>query len=194
MSDMSFSEETHYREKFTGLSVTDETLNNRTFEECTFDTCSFINTKLARCRFLSCRFKDCTLSAVTPMDSRFIEVSFANCKVIGIDWTKTQQFQDIAFKNCQLNFSNFRLMKIPKIIMPDCEVKDSDFGEADLSSGDFKNTDFEKTRFFKTNLTGADFKGARNYFIDIKNNNIKKAKFSYPDVLTLLNSLDIIIE
>jgi uncharacterized protein YjbI with pentapeptide repeats len=78
--------------------------------------------------------------------------------------------------------------------MTDCEVKDADFAEADLSNGDFKNTDFEKTRFFKTNLSGADFKGARNYSIDARNNTLKKTRFSYPEVLTLLNSLDIIIE
>jgi fluoroquinolone resistance protein len=102
--------------------------------------------------------------------------------------------RDIAFKDCQLNFSNFRMLKIPGVKMTGCEVKDADFTETDLSKGDFTGTDFEKTRFFKTNFSGANLKSARNYYIDIQNNTIKKAKFSYPEVLTLLNSLDIIIE
>ena len=85
-------------------------------------------------------------------------------------------------------------MKIPKTKMTDCEVKDVDFSEADLNHGDFKNTDFEKTRFVKTNLSEADFKGAKNYLINPTINTLKKTRFSYPEVLTLLNGLDIIIE
>jgi uncharacterized protein YjbI with pentapeptide repeats len=128
------------------------------------------------------------------MNCRFIEVEFNRCKVIGIDWTKTELLREMAFKDCQLNYSSFRLMKISLITMIDCEVKDADFTEADLSKGDFKNTDFEKSRFFKTNLSGANFKGARNYAIDPLNNTLKKTRFSYPEVQTLLQGLDIIIE
>jgi uncharacterized protein YjbI with pentapeptide repeats len=128
------------------------------------------------------------------MNCRLDSVTFKNCKTIGIDWTKAQQFRDIAFERCQLNYSNFRLMKVLRVKMTDCEVKDVDFTEADLTKGDFKNSDFEKSRFVKTNLTSADFKGARNYIINPSANTLKKTRFSYPEVLTLLNSLDIIIE
>jgi fluoroquinolone resistance protein len=46
----------------------------------------------------------------------------------------------------------------------------------------------------KTNLTGANFKGAKNYAINPQANTLKKTRFSYPEVMTLLNALDIIIE
>jgi uncharacterized protein YjbI with pentapeptide repeats len=75
-----------------------------------------------------------------------------------------------------------------------CEAKEVDFIETNFSHGDFKNTDFEKSRFFKTNLTGADFKGAINYSIDVKNNIIKNARFSLPEALSLLSSLEIILD
>lgn len=65
---------------------------------------------------------------------------------------------------------------------------------ADFSERDFRNTDFEKSIFSKTNLYKVNFKGAKNYYIDIKNNNIKKAKFSLPEALSLLDTLDIEIE
>jgi fluoroquinolone resistance protein len=194
MSNMSFTEETYYRETFTGLELTEETIKSITYEECVFESCSLIGTKLVNCRFATCKFNDCTLSAVSPMDCRFVDVAFTNCKTIGIDWTRTHQFREIVFKNSQLNYCNFRFMKLPKIKMTGCEVKDADFGETDLSHGDFKNTDFEKTRFFKTDLTEANFKGAKNYLIDPRGNTLKKTRFSYPEVLTLLNGLDIIIE
>ncbi len=194
ISTVSFQEETYYQETFSGLSLADETVKSVTYEECIFSNCSFINTKFTDCRFTNCKFNDCTLSAVTPMNCRLDGAVFNNCKTIGIDWTKTQQFRDIVFKNCQLNYSNFRFMKILKIKMVSCEVKDADFTEADLSQGDFTGTDFEKTRFVKTNLSGANFKNARNYVIDPRANTLKKTRFSYPEVISLLNSLDIIIE
>lgn len=78
--------------------------------------------------------------------------------------------------------------------MVNCEAKETDFTDTDLSYGDFKNTDFEKSRFFKTNLSYADFKGAKNYFIDTKNNTLKKTRFSLPEALSLLNTLDIILD
>ena len=191
---MSFAEDTYFQETFTGLALSDETIKSITYEECVFNDCSFINVKLVNCRFVTCKFNDCTLSAVTPMDCRLVDVAFNSCKTIGIDWTKTQQFREIVFKNSQLNYANCRLLKIQKIKMADCEVKDADFAEADLSNGDFKNTDFEKTRFFKPTLSGADFKGARNYAIDPRSCTLKKTRFSYPEVLALLQGLDIIIE
>ncbi|MFA5310014.1 MAG: pentapeptide repeat-containing protein [Dehalococcoidales bacterium] len=194
MSSMSFTEETYYKQSFTGLALAEETVKAISYEECIFDGCSLINIKLVDCRFAGCKFNDCTLSAVTPMGCRLDGVTFTNCKTIGIDWTLAQMFREISFKNSQLNYSNFRLMKIPKIKMTDCEVKDADFTEADLSNGDFHNTDFEKSRFIKTNLSGANFKNARNYAIDTRSCTLKKTRFSYPEVLTLLNSLDIIIE
>ena len=78
--------------------------------------------------------------------------------------------------------------------MVKCEAKEIDFIETDLSDGDFKNTDFEKSLFFKANLTDADFRGASNYSIDIKTNILKRTRFSLPEALSLLESLDIIIE
>lgn len=191
---MTFSKESYYQAEFSGLSVSDEIIKSVSFEECTFKDCTFIGTKFENCRFISGKFSDCTLSAVVPLNSRFSGLAFTGCKLMGIDWTRAHRLENAVFKNCHLDYSNFRFLKIPKTKMSDCMVKDADFSEADLSNGDFKNSDFEKSRFVKTNLTGADFKGAKNYSIDPCANILKKTRFSYPEVISLLNNLDIIIE
>jgi len=98
------------------------------------------------------------------------------------------------FINSQLDYSNFRFLKLAKIKMVKCQAKEVDFIETDLSGGDFRETDFEKSRFFKTNLSHADFKGARNYLIDPANNVLKKTRFSLPEAMGLLQGLDIILE
>jgi fluoroquinolone resistance protein len=191
---MGFTEDYYYREKFSKQSFTKETIRSRAFEECEFNACSFIDTRFEKCKFLECKFNDCILSAVIPMDCRFQNIKFSRCKAIGIDWTKTQHLEDLDFTECQINYSNFKLLHLPKTRMVKCEAKEVDFIETDFSNGDFRNTDFENSRFFKTNLTGADFKGAINYLIDVKNNTIKKARFSLPEALSLLSGLEIIIE
>ncbi len=191
---MSFSLDMYDREKFSRVSLTGATLNSIRFEECEFEGCSFINCKLEKCKFLECRFKDCVLSAVVPLDSHFVEVKFSNSKVIGCDWTRAHRLEDLEFTSCQLNYSNFKLLKIPGTKMVNCEAKDADFIETDLSKGIFTGTDFENSRFFKTDLTMADFRGAKNYSIDVKNNTLKKTHFALPEVLSLLNSLDILLD
>jgi uncharacterized protein YjbI with pentapeptide repeats len=113
---------------------------------------------------------------------------------MGMDWTRAAELSEPAFQECQLNYSNFKLLKIPNTKMINCEAKEVDFIETDLSKGDFRQTDFENSRFSKTNLSSADFKGAKNYSIDVKGNILKKTRFSLPEALLLLNCLDIIIE
>jgi len=171
-----------------------ETLFSRTFEECEFENCEFIDCKIEECKFLECHFNNCVLSAIDPKNSRFQETAFKGSKVIGFDWTKTRKAEELSFSSCQINYSNFKLLKIPGTKIIDSEAREVDFIETDLSKGIFKGTDFEKSRFFKTDLSEADFRKARNYYIDVKNNVLKKTRFSLPEALVLLDSLDIIIE
>jgi fluoroquinolone resistance protein len=191
---MSFTSNIYYQQKFTGVSLRKENIRVEVFEECEFRACSFIDCKFEKTRFLNSKFSECILSAVVPMDCRFNTVKFTNCKVMGIDWTRTQFLRDLEFRGCCADYSNFKLLKIPKLILSDSEAKEADFTETDLSGGDFRNTNFEKAVFFKTNLSQADLRGAKGYFIDVKNNTLKKTRFSLPDALVLLKSLDIVLE
>jgi fluoroquinolone resistance protein len=191
---MSFSKKYYYKETFTKEIAFKETYIAIEFEDCKFSGCSFIECKFQKCKFIESSFLDCVLSAVNPLESCFRDVQFSKSKVIGIDWTKATELSDLVLSDCQINYSNFSMLKIPKIRIACCEAKDVDFTETDLSRGDFQKTDFENSRFFKTNLSQANFKGAINYNIDIKNNLIKNTRFSLPEALSLLNSLDIIID
>jgi fluoroquinolone resistance protein len=54
-----------------------------------------------------------------------------------------------------------------------------------------KLTDFEKSQFIHTKLYAADFTEAQSYSIDPTQNDIRKAKFSLPDAIHLLDGFDI---
>jgi fluoroquinolone resistance protein len=191
---MGFTKSSYYQEKFTKISLAQSTVKEIEFEECEFHDCSFVDCGFIRCRFINCTFSGCMISAIVPTDCRFVDVYFTDSKVIGVDWTKAQHMREVRFDRCQINYSNFRLLKLPKMTMTVCEAKEVDFTGTDLTEGDFTYTDFERSVFSKTILTKANFTGAKNYFIDARQNTIKKARFSLPEALSLLYCLDVVIE
>lgn len=191
---MTFSEMVYYQQKFSKLILKDEAISPKEFEDCVFESCSFTDCKFTGLKFINCTFNECVLSAIAAPGSRFLEVQFNKCKVLGFNWSKTTNLRGLVFNECQLNYSDFSYKKIPEVKMLRCEAQEVDFTETDMTGADLRNTNFDKSRFFNTNLSGADLRGAHSFYIDVKNNTLKKARFNFPEAVTLLNSLDIIID
>ena len=85
-------------------------------------------------------------------------------------------------------------MKLSGAKIKNCRAKEAYFIETDLSGSDLRKTDFEKAQFHETKLKKADLRGAKNYFIDLKNNQLAQARFSLPEVINLLEGLEIKVE
>jgi uncharacterized protein YjbI with pentapeptide repeats len=69
-----------------------------------------------------------------------------------------------------------------------------DFEGADLTRADFAEADLEMTRFSHCDLTEANFVRASNYQINAAENTLHQARFSLPEAVNLLYSLDIVVE
>lgn len=69
-----------------------------------------------------------------------------------------------------------------------------DFTEADLTQAIFDNCDLTDAIFINSNLEKADLSSAYNYSIDPEINKMKKAKFTWPGVVGLLDKYDIDID
>jgi uncharacterized protein YjbI with pentapeptide repeats len=76
----------------------------------------------------------------------------------------------------------------------ECVAKNVDFRETNLSQAIFSGTDLSESLFSNTDLSGADLSLARNYIIDPIQNNVKQARFSLPEAMSLLYSMDIILD
>lgn len=161
------------------------------YENEQFTNCSFLETSFKTCRFLECKFIKCRISAIKLLDSELIEAQFIDSKVEGVDFTLLRTVRNIEFKNCILNYSNFNMLKLPKLKLINCEAKEVTFSEADLEESDFSGTDFENSVFFKTNLKKTNFIGAYNYWVDVLNNKLTGASFSLPQAVDLLTPLKI---
>jgi uncharacterized protein YjbI with pentapeptide repeats len=73
------------------------------------------------------------------------------------------------------------------------KLKECFFTNTGLSGADFGGVDLSGTIFHNCDLSLADFSSAIQYQIDPQANKIKKAKFSLPEVVGLLQSFDITI-
>jgi len=186
----------YFSVSFVGLNLCGQEVNTKEFDSCLFKECDFSETRFKQCKFIDCVFIDCNLSLLKVYYSRFLDVTFEKCKMIGVDWTRADwpSFalpSPLKFYSCVLNDSHFFALNLKELLLSQCKVHDVDFRGGDFSQADFSGSDFCNSLFNETNLCQADFTDAFNYNINIFNNKIKNAKFSSYEALNLLNSLDI---
>lgn len=192
--DLENSKKSFYRETLGNINLNKTNIAGKEFENCTFENCSFIEIIFENCKFMDCVFNDCILSAIKAPLSTFSEIQFNNSKIIGFNWTTAKSLRLLEFKNSQLTYSNFELLKLPHLKIINCHANEINFSGSDLTEADFTNSNLEKSIFFNTNLTKTNFQKAYNYSIDFKSNKLKKTIFSTPEAFSLLNNLDIILK
>jgi uncharacterized protein YjbI with pentapeptide repeats len=168
------------------------------FYDCAFVRCSFVESVFRNCRFVNCAFQRCDLSLVQVVGSTFSSTRFEDSKAIGIDWTQADWptaglANPVGFFRSAISHSTFIGLRLRGIRIRDCVAVDVDFREADLSQADFAGTDLSKSLFSGTDLTEADLSRARNYHIDPAHNVLRQARFSLPEAMALLYSLDIVL-
>src|SRR5690554_96272 len=190
------SNDQYFQQQFNNQIEADALFNQIEFEDCQFVDCNFSQTEFKHCKFVNCEFVRCNLSLTKIPLSRFTEVTFRECKMVGIDWTRAQwssyQFHsELKFYKCILNDSSFFGLELHEVVMEECKAHDVDFRDTKLNGASLTYTDFSNSLFGRTNLSGADLSEATNYSIDVLENNLNKATFSRYEALSLLDSLGI---
>jgi fluoroquinolone resistance protein len=168
------------------------------FYDCVFFHSSFAESVFRHCRFVNCVFRECDLSLIKVPESSFSSTRFESSKVIGVNWAEAQWpkaglANPVSYHKCAISHSTFIGLSLRSIEIIDCVATDVDFREADLSEADFGGTDLSNSIFGKTNLSQADLSRARNYRIDPGQNILKQARFSLPEAMSLLHSMDIVL-
>lgn len=154
------------------------------YEDCKFNGCDLSNTDLADIKFVDCKFTACDLSLAKVTNTAFRGVTFRGCKMLGLRFDTCNEFGlSFSFDDCSLNHSTFFQTKLRKTGFKDSQMHEVDFAGCDLAGAVFDNTIIEKT----------DFRTSYNYSIDPENNRMKKAMFSIPGVVGLLDKYDILI-
>ncbi|MFZ6022097.1 MAG: pentapeptide repeat-containing protein [Patescibacteria group bacterium] len=181
---------------FAGSDYNQATLEGADFTNCIFNRCTFSQSKLKKNTFESCTFNHCNFNNAQLIDTVIRGATFHTCSFIGVDFSSIPQTLPLllSFIDCSLEYAHFSTMRIEKSLFKNCKLTEADFSEALLSESSFEFSELTRTVFHHTNLTKCDFRSAVNYSLDARQNQLKGAKFSEPEVMNLLNSFDIIIE
>lgn len=185
-----------YEQNFSSLSYPSTLIENKLFEGCRFIRANFSESQFIRCKFVDCEFDNCNLTAVQFTSSLFNNSTFFESKVTGVNWAmlhgpNIRLSSPFHFYNSIISHSSFYGLELQELVIEACIAHDVDFREADLRRANFKLTDFENSQFVHTKLYQTDFTEAHNYSIDPTLNDIRKAKFSLPDAIHLLDGFDI---
>lgn len=188
--------QTYKDELFTKLTLEEEHFEHIHFQNCQFKECKFLEVTFSRVKFTDCDFESCDLSLSKFPSCSFSEVSFKDSKLVGINWTQlswplVKLTSPLYFYNSNISHSSFFGLELSDLLIEECKAHDVDFREANLNHASFLGTDLQNSQFMHTNLKHADFTNAINYTIDIHFNTITQASFSFPEVIALVQNLDI---
>jgi fluoroquinolone resistance protein len=165
------------------------------YDHCRFIKCDFSNADVANIQFVDCTFEECNLTMVKLEQTACKTISFLHCKLLGLHFHECNDFLfAVKFDNCTIKLTSFYGLKMKKTMFRNSAVNDVDFTDADISQCVFDNCDLLGSIFKNTNLEKADLTTASNYSIDPELNRLKKAKFSIPAVVGLLDKYDILIK
>lgn len=193
------SDEAYSGATFKRVVFKNEVARGSDFTECKFIGCDFSDTVFQSCRFMDCDFEECTMKMTRVENTTFARVRFKGCSLLGVNWTEANwsewatKLSSIEFEDCDLKYAVFFGLELKKMKLRNCIAYEANFAEADLSETDFAGTDFAGALFLRTDLTNANFVGAKNYVLNIHDNNTTGAEFSLPEAVRLLHYMDIVI-
>jgi uncharacterized protein YjbI with pentapeptide repeats len=144
---------------------------------------------------------ECDLSLSKFPLARLTNVTFRKSRLLGINWCTADwakhsllKVRPFNFEDCLLDHSVFIGLSLKEVKFVRCMARHLDFEGADLTRADFTEADLEMTRFSHCDLTEANFVRASNYRINAAENTLHQARFSLPEAVNLLYSLDIVVE
>jgi len=180
------------QEEFEGRN---ESLARSRYDECHFKHCNFTEVSFQHTYLLGCTFTGCQLSLVKLDGCRLQNVTFKECKLVGLEFFRCDPtFFSASFSHSKLMGCNFSGLGWKKPLFEECQIEECFFKETKLIESNFSGSSLQGTLFHNCDLTKANFKHAQNYAIDPHHNQVKKAQFSFPEVIGLLNSFEVVID
>lgn len=189
-------ENKHYK----NLEINDETYYDTRYIDCTFEDCKFERVKLETCELLDCEFINCTFINISSENSDLKSATILKSNIIGLNFSDfSSDLYSYASPIYKMNdsfikYGMFIGTNLSKVDLKDNHFDECLFDDCNLVDAQFNNCEMRNTQITNSNLERADFRGAQDYYIDLKSNKLKDAYFTFPEVSNLLKSLDINID
>ena len=133
-------------------------------------------------------------SFTTMTDAWLLNSAFRSMAWGGLQG-KSGVFQPFGkIKNCAFRYNDFSGMALNGFDWTGAELQQCTFDDTRLAGASFYGVRLGRTRFTRCDLQKADLRTAEEYAIDLETNKLKGARFSFPDVVRLLDGTGIVIE
>lgn len=189
----------HQGETFAAFLPENNRLSGMEFNDCVFKDCRWVGVRVENCTFTDCTFEHCSMSGVvfafTRMrDSWLRGSSFRSMAWGGLQGRSALGMPFTSAQNCAFQYNDFSGMALAGFDFSTCNFMECSFDECSLKNAVFNGVPLARSRFTRCDLTGADFRSASGYGIDPADNKLRGARFSFPDVVALLDGTGIQIE
>lgn len=164
------------------------------FIECHFSGIDFSVHNFSHFKFLDCGFSNCNFNNVSMKSAQMRSPAFNHSKLMGINWAESESLVSPSFNDCVLDYSVFQAMSLKGAKFTNSKLVEVDFHEAILEKADFGGSSLGGTNFSGADLRQSDFRGATQYTINVNETKVAKAKFSMPEAMSLLASLNVVID
>lgn len=162
------------------------------FEECTFEGLDLSGRDWRQARFQRCTFLHCKLDEIRLTDTGWQEVEFRSCSMVKLRWSSLRSFL-LEFKliECQATLGDWEGLDMQGIALEDCDLSGSNFSGADCRKTTWSGCRMRDVVFHRTDLREADFRGAKDWYVDPAQNRVKGARFDPTDLSGLVKALGI---
>lgn len=172
---------------FEGIKLERESLCGRKYYDCTFKRCSFVNVDFSQCSFESCQFISSSVVASKMDNARFLDVSFKDCKMVGIIFSVLSDFAvSFSLEQTVLLSCTFSDMRIAKTRFESCQINDCLFANCDLRQSNFSASSFQSGQITNCDLRECNFLGAEGFMINPGENKMRNALFGVDNAIELL--------
>lgn len=181
-------------------NVAPDFLHDAEFNDCTFINCRWSGARITACSFLGCTFDRCAWSDVVfsllPDERRLAAALCLPVHCRGGLQGRSALVQPFGrAEQCEFLLQcRFSGMALKQFDFSKCTFGDCVFDDCKLAGADFRSVALSSTAFSRCDLQKADFREATGYRIDPSDNQMKGARFSFLDVIALLNGFGLVIE
>jgi uncharacterized protein YjbI with pentapeptide repeats len=189
---------TYENEIFENVNLFDE-CEDKKFINCRFIGCIAEGAMISGCLFNQCHFEKCRIVSPKIRNCELNCATFENCSIIGVNFGELKGVGRFTLpiaklSGCVLKYCTFEHMTLDKFDFSCNDILYTTYNGCSLRGASLKGSKLTDTVFYRSDLSDADLRDSVGFRIDIKDNKLTGAKFSYPEALSLLSTLGIIIE
>jgi uncharacterized protein YjbI with pentapeptide repeats len=181
-------------EVLVGGDLTGADLADRELVRCTIKNARLGQTLWRGARLEECAFEACDLSRMNPAGLVARGVTYADCKLMGVEWAELGTFPEVAFRGCDLRYASFVSLVLRKLRLERCDLRDAQLVEVDLAQAVLDGCQLAGARFERCDLRKASFAGTTGLAFDAaQSNKLAGARVPVETAVRMAEALGLVI-